>query len=180
MKRVCTRLAGWFWTYCMPTGASTDAAQTRSLPMEIRVLPVEKLQGRWDLLPCRRRSRSPMGKAARVGDRRAPGPGRRRFGQVASRLRSRASSIPGSTRAEVRPSVYFWSYQAAGCSEQEPTAVPPIRTHAIKLCAIYPVDCRDGPWRGTRLSKCARGGLEPDARGRGPSGSSHERSWWLE
>ena len=46
--------------------------------MEIRILGIEKLQGRGDPLPCERRARSTMGKETQVGDQRAPGPGRRR------------------------------------------------------------------------------------------------------
>jgi hypothetical protein len=108
-------------------------SQTCSLPMEIRILRIEKFQGRGNLLPCERLTRSTMGKETQVGDQRAPGPGRRRPGQAAIRLRIRAPSIPGSTRAEIRPGVYFRSYQATGYGEQEPASFPPVRTHAVNL-----------------------------------------------
>jgi hypothetical protein len=50
--------------------------------------------------------------------------------------------------------VYFRSHQAAGCSKQEPTSFPPVRTHAVKLCGSTCSVCllRDAPCKRLRVA----------------------------
>ncbi len=111
--------------------------QTHSFLKKIRILSIEKFQERRDLLPGERRARSPISKAARVGDQRALGrdsSGKKTIWISYNPITKPCFANPGKHTSGSTTTCIFSILPSDWMQMQQvPVSVPPVQTHAVKL-----------------------------------------------